>query len=211
MINHALQFYMHEGPAVFRIELAGHLNEEGARRLDREWRTAASIIGDRRRIVDMTFVTIVDEHGRALMGRWHREGTRFIANSEASFALAESVLGEDPMKPCAEAGATAVEEHTWRPLMISSLVRAVALSFLVTLPIPRGSHAATPNSETSAAWQSYVPRADANFLNARNSRSVLNSERRRAGNESLHGIAASANRGVVPLRGGIVERKRKGK
>src|SRR5260370_34805221 len=84
MKTQALRYYMHDGPTAFRFELAGDLNHEGARRLDQDWRTASSLIGDRRLIVDMTFVTGVDEKGRALITRWHREGARLIANSKAS-------------------------------------------------------------------------------------------------------------------------------
>src|SRR5271165_1671444 len=79
MANQALQYYMHDGPAAFRFVLAGDLNGEGARRLDQDWRTASSVIGDRRLIVDMTSVTGVDEQGRALLAQWHVEGAEFIA------------------------------------------------------------------------------------------------------------------------------------
>ena len=90
----ALQYYMHDGPIAFRYELAGHLDHEGARRLEQDWRTASSTLGDRRRIIDMTFVTGVDEQGHALITRWHLEGAWFIANSKASRALTEAILGE---------------------------------------------------------------------------------------------------------------------
>jgi hypothetical protein len=56
-MNQALQYYMHDGSTAFRFELAGNLNDEGAHKLDQAWRTASSVIGDRRLIVDMTFVT----------------------------------------------------------------------------------------------------------------------------------------------------------
>src|SRR5260370_42391853 len=67
MKNQALDFYMHDGPTAFRFELAGDLNYEGARRLHQAWRTASSVIGDRRLIIDMTFITSADEQGRALL------------------------------------------------------------------------------------------------------------------------------------------------
>src|SRR5712692_6141610 len=103
MNNQALQCYMHDGPTAFRFELAGNLNHEGARRLDQDWHTASSVIGDRVLIVDMTFVTGVDGQGRVLLTRWHREGARLIANSKASRALAESILGEPLPEPPASA------------------------------------------------------------------------------------------------------------
>ena len=61
MKNIALQYYMHDGPEAFRFELAGNLNQAGAIRLEQDWKTASSVIGDRRLIVDITFVEVVDE------------------------------------------------------------------------------------------------------------------------------------------------------
>jgi hypothetical protein len=119
----ALQCYVHEGPTALRFELAGELDEEGARRLDQDWGAASSWIGRRRRIIDMTFVTKVDAQGRALISRWRREGARLIANSEASRVLAESILGEPLSEPSADAGATTAPDHTWLPFRPAFLMR----------------------------------------------------------------------------------------
>src|SRR5580658_9785239 len=56
MKHQTLQYYMHDGPSAFRFELAGDLTNEAARRLDQDWRTASSVIGDRALIVDMTYL-----------------------------------------------------------------------------------------------------------------------------------------------------------
>jgi hypothetical protein len=111
----ALRYYMHDGPSAFRFELAGHLNHEGARRLEEDWRTASSTLGDRRRIIDMTFVTGVDEQGHALITRWHREGGWFIANSKVSRALTEAILGGPLPEPQPYAGESIVSDRTWTP------------------------------------------------------------------------------------------------
>jgi hypothetical protein len=111
MNNPTLQYYMHDGPSAFRFELAGYLNQEGARRLDQDWRTASSVIGDRTLLVDVTFVTHVDEHGRELITRWHRDGARLIANSKASRALAESIVGERALNEDDEPAS----DRTWLP------------------------------------------------------------------------------------------------
>lgn len=150
----ALQYYMHDGPAALRVELAGFLTLEGVRRLDRDWRTASSRIGVRRLIVDMTFVTCVDEHGRALLVRWHREGAQFVATSRASRMLAESILGESFTQP-------ARETRTWLPFR-SSFV-PVFLLLLTALFSPAASNAATLKSETLADWEEYLRAAKANL------------------------------------------------
>jgi hypothetical protein len=142
MKNQALQYYMHDGPTAFRFELAGNLNHEDARRLDQAWRTASSVIGDRRLIVDMTFVTNVDEQGRALITRWHRGGAQLIANSKASRALAESILGKPLPEPPTNGGRATVSDRTWLPFRASFRVRAVTLALLATIVFPVHANAA---------------------------------------------------------------------
>lgn len=144
MKTNALQYYMHDGPTAFRFELAGDLNREGAGRLSQDWRTAASTLGGRRLIVDMTFVTGVDEQARVLITRWHREGARLIANSAASRALAESILGEPLSEPPANAHLKAASDWTWRPFRSSFLWRTATLLFLATLLFPGEAKAAGP-------------------------------------------------------------------
>jgi ABC-type transporter Mla MlaB component len=121
MKDQALQYYMHDGPTAFRFELAGDLNQDGARRLDQDWRTASSTIGDRKLIVDITFVTNIDQQGRALLALWHRDGAQLIANSKASRALAESILGQAFFEPSADGRATATSDRTWLPFRTSFL------------------------------------------------------------------------------------------
>jgi ABC-type transporter Mla MlaB component len=143
---------MHDGPTAFRFELAGDLNREGACRLDQDWRTASSALGDRRLIVDVTFVTSVDEEARALITRWHREGALLVANSAASRALAESILGEALPDPPSNALFPAASYRTWLPFRSSSRVRAVSLLWLVTMVFPVEADALTLKSETLTAW-----------------------------------------------------------
>jgi len=162
MKNHALQYYMHDGPSAFRIELAGNLNHEAARRLEQDWRTASSAIGDRRLIVDMTFVTGVDELSRALLARWHQEGARLVANSKVSRALAEWILGESLPETPANSASTAASDRTWLPFR-SFLTRAVTLLLVATIVIPVEANAATLKSETVAAWDQYLETANANL------------------------------------------------
>jgi hypothetical protein len=160
MKNQELQRYMHDGPTAFRIELAGIINHEAARRLDQDWRTASSAIGDRSLIVDINYVTGVDQHGRALLIRWHRDGARLVANSNASRALAESILGEPLPDPPATAGG-ATSDRAWLPFRAFFRLRAVTLLLLATIALP--AHAATLKRETVAAWNDYLQTANANL------------------------------------------------
>ena len=140
-----LSYYMHDGPTAFRFELAGHLNEEGARRLDQDWRTARSTLGDRRLNIDMTFVTAVDEQGGALIRRWQREGACFIARSRASRALAEATLGEVLSEPWQAADAAIVSVRSWFPNRASFSARGVTIALLATMVFPAEANAVSGN------------------------------------------------------------------
>jgi hypothetical protein len=76
-----LRYYMHDGPAAFSFELAGGLSRDGARELEQAWLTASSVREGRDLIVDLSFVTSIDEAGRELLSRWHAEGARLVAIS----------------------------------------------------------------------------------------------------------------------------------
>jgi hypothetical protein len=160
MNNRALQYYMHDGPTAFRIELAGNLDCEAALRLDQDWRTASSAIGDRKLIVDMTFVTKLAEEGKTLLRRWHQEGARLIANSTTSRVLAESALG-GPLP--ASTGDATVAHRTWLPFHASFLVSAVILFLLAVIALSFEAKAATLKPETVAAWDDYLQTTNANL------------------------------------------------
>src|SRR6202051_4756691 len=151
MKSQTLQYYMHDGPSAFRFELAGDLNNEAARDLDRAWRTASSVVGDRALVVDMTFVTGAERDGRSLLARWYAEGAQLIAKSKVSRALAEAIVGAPlpELAPASSAGAV----RTWRPFHTSF----GALTLLIAaLLLPVRVHAANLKAETVAAWDEYI-------------------------------------------------------
>jgi len=159
MRTQSLQYYMHDGPTAFRLELAGDLNHEATRRLDQDWRTASSTIGDRRLVVDLTLVTGADEQGRALLTRWTRGGAQLIATSAASRALAESLVGG----PLPEPPEAATTDRAWLRFRASIPGRAAALLWLAMLGLPMEMSAATLKSETVAAWDDYLQTVSGNL------------------------------------------------
>jgi hypothetical protein len=86
-----MRHYMHRGPAAFRFELAGDLNAGDAARLEQDWRGASLIIGNRLLVVDLSFVTGIDEASRSLFRRWYDRGAEFTASSKQSRELVESI------------------------------------------------------------------------------------------------------------------------
>ena len=159
MKTQALQYYMHDGPSTFRFELSGELDYEGACRLDRDRRTASSTLGGRRLVVDITFLTGVDEAGRDLLAAWHRRGAHFVANSENAQELATSILGESLRELPAGPRAEEASNRTWTAFR-TSVLGALAL-LLGALALATGIRGATLKSETVEGWNDYLKTADA--------------------------------------------------
>lgn len=86
-----MRYYMHGGPAAFRFELAGDLNAGDALRLEQDWRGISPAMGNRLLVVDMSFVTGIDEAVRSLFRRWYARGAEFAASSKQSRELVESI------------------------------------------------------------------------------------------------------------------------
>src|SRR5258708_33068566 len=122
---------MHDGPAAFSFELAGALSADDAAELEQAWRTASAIIGDRALVVDLSFVTRIDDAGRDLLRAWHENGATLVANSPTSLSLAESSIGA-PLP-----AAAAVPPPTYRPFF-THLPRPAPVPFTPTLfpPLP---------------------------------------------------------------------------
>jgi hypothetical protein len=86
-----MRHYMHGGPAAFRFELAGDLTADDAARLEQDWRRVSSAIGNRLLVVDLSFVTAIDQATRSLFRRWYARGAEFAASSKQSQELVESI------------------------------------------------------------------------------------------------------------------------
>src|ERR1700733_4126790 len=157
MKHPALDYYIHDGPTAFRLQLTGVMSGEDVGRLEQVWKTASSLFGDRRPIIDITFVKSVDERGRALRVEWHRGGAHVVAKSKASRGLVESILGA----PVSES--EPIVRHP-SPFRLCLLRWAASLPFLVAaflLVLP--ANAANLKSETVSAWDNYVDRAQADL------------------------------------------------
>ena len=120
---------MHDGPAAFSFELAGTISPDDAVELEQAWRTASSTIGDRVLVVDLSFVTRIDEAGRDLLRRWHEQGARLVANSPTARLLAESIIGT-PFPAAASAPAP-----TYAPFFTQLTRRSTTLLIVILLTL----------------------------------------------------------------------------
>src|SRR6266853_387307 len=83
-------YYMHDGSAAFRFQLAGELSGKSTGDLEQARQTAASIIGRRRLVVDLSGLTSIDAAGRKLLKEWQVLGAQMIviaAKEEARIQL----------------------------------------------------------------------------------------------------------------------------
>lgn len=91
LVHSVMRYYIHGGPSVLRFELAGDLNAGDARRLEQDWRGVSLAIGNRLLVVDVSFVTGIDEAALSLFKRWYARGAEFAAGSKQSRELVESI------------------------------------------------------------------------------------------------------------------------
>ncbi len=153
-------FYMHDGPRTFRFELSGNLAGIDAVRLEQAWRTASSTIAGKTLAVDLTFLTAADDQGRRLLESWWRAGAHFIANSDLSRNLIESITGQ----PYAPAGPAV--GPTYEPRFTATSMRSVLAAIVVSVALlfPAKATAADLKQETLDAWDQYLHQENAQML-----------------------------------------------
>jgi hypothetical protein len=158
-----LIFYMHDGPDTFRFELSGSLTGADVNKLDQAWRTASSTFGGKALVVDITFLTEIDERGRDLLARWSRANAYLVANTEKSRHLAEQITGRPYTASDAAAG------PTFHPAFTSSAFRAVAVAAMLTVTLlfpataSAGGNVHQLKPETLEAWNQNLSTATAHM------------------------------------------------
>jgi hypothetical protein len=98
-----LRFFVHNDPDAVRVELGGSLRGADVETVHHAWQRVAFTNALKPVIVDITFITDADEHGRSLLVVMHRSGARIIAQSPESSAIARPIvtewIGTDGSKP----------------------------------------------------------------------------------------------------------------
>jgi len=87
-----LQFFVHDDPDAVRVELAGSLRGADVETVHHAWQGVAFTNALKPVIVDITFITHADEHGRALLIVMHQSGARIVAQSPESSAIAQPIV-----------------------------------------------------------------------------------------------------------------------
>jgi len=89
-----LRFFTHNEPDAVRFELAGPLCGADVESLHQAWQREALHDALRAVVVDITFITETDQHGRALLTVMHRFGAQIVAGSPESSAIAQPIVNQ---------------------------------------------------------------------------------------------------------------------
>jgi len=146
-------YRIHDGAAQFRFELEGALASGDVAELDQCWRTAASTIGGKTLVVDLTSLTAVDDSGRQLLNRWREAGAEFIAGPEC--AMVDGWNNAGSLVRAAEAGS----ERFTRPAFQTALPLLALFSLLLPATLRAGASPtsiSTPEIESATALARYV-------------------------------------------------------
>jgi hypothetical protein len=95
-----LRFSIRNVMDAVRIELAGNLEGVEVEMVYQAWQRDAWDDPLKRVIIDITLITEVDEHGRALLVIMHHSALRSSPNSHESSAIAQTLITE-PVEPAA--------------------------------------------------------------------------------------------------------------
>jgi ABC-type transporter Mla MlaB component len=121
--NDDFKYYMHDGPTAYSFEIAGRISDNAARELAQVWKTASSTASGLALIVDLSYVTQVDEAGQRLLRDWYDGGAQLVAKRPHARTIVASITGQTFDR---------VDEpalhHTWRPL---TAFLAVVVAMLV--------------------------------------------------------------------------------
>ena len=89
-----LRLSIHSDADAVRFELAGTLGGVDVETVHQAWQGGAFTDALKPVIVDITFITEADQHGRALLVLMHRFGAQIIAKSPESSAIAQPIVTE---------------------------------------------------------------------------------------------------------------------
>jgi len=170
-----LRYYMHDGSTAFRFELAGSFSGKGAWDVEQAWRTASSVIEGLDLIIDLSYVTHIDEAGHELLGKWHAQGARFVAISAETGARVQALMDHPVVVTSPKR-----ETSTWLPFRTTALCPA---AFCLLFPPAAANAPTTKEGSRHDVWsaRNYTP--DGVMRPVDRSANVLNREIRSSGLE----------------------------
>ena len=124
-----LHYYIHDSSDALRFELAGWLSKDTAGDLEQAWRTASSMIGERRVIFDLSRLAGIDGSGLEALRGWICRGALLGANSHEARERLETITKQPVAVFTRAAG-----DPLWRPLRAIPSWVATLLVFVFSVP-----------------------------------------------------------------------------
>ena len=87
-----LRYFIHDDFDGLRMEIAGSLVGQAARKAYEFWRSALFVTRPARLVVDISYVTEADEDGEAVLRAWREQDARIVAATPESQAIAGSIV-----------------------------------------------------------------------------------------------------------------------
>ena len=87
----SLRYFIHDDFDAFRMEVSGSLAGSAASTAYEAWRVARLLARRARLVVDVSYVTRVDEYGEAVLQAWQKQEVQIVASSPASLAIVNSI------------------------------------------------------------------------------------------------------------------------
>lgn len=89
-----LDYYIHDSSDALRFELAGWLSKDTASDLEQAWRTASSMIAERRVVFDLSRLAGIDGSGQSVLGEWSCRGAVLGASSHQARKRIQSMTNQ---------------------------------------------------------------------------------------------------------------------
>ena len=89
-----LKITLHDTPEMLRFQLEGRLVGAWVQEFEQCWRTAVSIRGSRRVVVDLRDVIFIDDPGKDLLRRMRSLAVDFMARDTLTRAIVEEIASQ---------------------------------------------------------------------------------------------------------------------
>ena len=90
-----LKITVHVDPRSMTLQLEGRLVGPWVGELERSWASVMNGRANRSLLVDLSAVTYVDERGKDLLKRLHRDGAQFTASGCLTNCIVEEIMRHD--------------------------------------------------------------------------------------------------------------------
>ena len=92
-----MAIYIHDEAAQLRLRVTNDLDEQAANELASCWKTASSVVGERRIVMDLTGLSSIQETGRQLLELMGRK-THEVVSATYPEGLSKSICGNGALR-----------------------------------------------------------------------------------------------------------------